>query len=118
MNLEPTTVTRMAATLPNLVGIKDSSGKLQQTIEYIRQCPPTFRVFQGRDELLHESFKQGAIGGVAATGNVALELVMEVYRAHEAAMPRAARRRKRSSPCCAMLLRSAHSRRCSRPPWR
>jgi 4-hydroxy-tetrahydrodipicolinate synthase len=85
VNLEPATVVRMATTLPNLVGIKDSSGKLQQTLEYIKQCPSTFRVFQGRDELLHPSFKGGAVGGVAATGNVAPELVMEIYKAHQAA---------------------------------
>lgn len=82
VNLEPQTVVRMATTLPNLVGIKDSSGKLEQTVEYIRRCPRTFRVFQGRDELLHPSFKKGAVGGVAATGNVAPEVVMDVYRAH------------------------------------
>ncbi len=84
VNLEPSTVARMAVTLPNLVGIKDSSGKLQQTIEYIRMTPRTFRVFQGRDELIHESFKHGTIGAVAATGNVAPEVVMDVYEAHVA----------------------------------
>ena len=82
VNLEAQTVARMAATLPNLVAIKDSSGKLQQTIEYIRTTPRTFAIFQGRDELIHESFKQGTVGAVAAVGNVAPEVVMDIYAAH------------------------------------
>jgi len=80
VNLAPATVARLAA-IDNLVGIKDSSGNLAQTAEYVSETPNDFAVFQGRDDLFFPSLAMGAVGGVAATGNVAPELVVELYEA-------------------------------------
>jgi 4-hydroxy-tetrahydrodipicolinate synthase len=78
VNLEPVTVARLAA-IPNLVGIKDSSGNLGQTGDYISQCPRSFSVFQGRDDLFYPSLAIGAVGGIAAIGNVVPEAVVDLY---------------------------------------
>jgi 4-hydroxy-tetrahydrodipicolinate synthase len=80
VNLEPATVARLAA-IDNLVGIKDSSGNLAQTAEYVNETPDGFAVFQGRDDLFFPALTMGAVGGVAATGNVAPELAVELYTA-------------------------------------
>ncbi len=67
------------AQLPNIVGIKDSSGDLELTAEYIRVAPPAFSVLIGRDTLIYAGLLHGAKGGIAATGNVAPALVVSIY---------------------------------------
>lgn len=74
------TVARLAE-LKNIVGIKDSSGDLQLTLEYLRLCPPGFAVLQGRDTLIYSSLEFGAAGAVPATGNVAPRLCVELFEA-------------------------------------
>jgi 4-hydroxy-tetrahydrodipicolinate synthase len=80
VNLEPATVARLSE-IENLVGIKDSSGNLGQTADYINLCRPGFAVFQGRDDIIFPSLVLGAVGGVAAEGNVAPELCVDMYHA-------------------------------------
>jgi 4-hydroxy-tetrahydrodipicolinate synthase len=80
VSLGPDTLARLAG-LPNLAGIKDSSGNLALTAEYINQTPDSFAVFQGSDDLFYPSLAMGAVGGIAATGNVAPEIVVELYEA-------------------------------------
>src|SRR5947209_8448439 len=49
LSIEPDTAAKLAQ-VPNIVGIKDSSGDLQNTIEIIRNTPrETFSVLNGRD---------------------------------------------------------------------
>jgi len=80
VNLEPATMARLAE-IENLAGIKDSSGNIGQTADYITLCPPGFAVFQGRDDMIFPSMVLGAVGGVAAEGNVAPEMCVELYDA-------------------------------------
>jgi len=80
LNLEPATVARLSE-LDNLVGIKDSSGDIGQTADYITLCHPDFAVFQGRDDMIFASMVLGAVGGVAAEGNVAPEMCVDLYNA-------------------------------------
>src|SRR6266516_4814942 len=51
VKIDPDTVARLAE-IPNIHGIKDSSGDLQNTNEYIRVVPDRFSVLQGRDTLI------------------------------------------------------------------
>jgi len=44
------TVARLAQ-VPNILAVKDSSGDLQNTCEYIRVVPERFSVLMGRDTL-------------------------------------------------------------------
>ena len=71
-------VTRLAA-VDNVVGIKDSSGDLATTAAYINATPPSFRVFAGRDTLVLGTLLYGGAGSVAATGNVAPGLLVQVF---------------------------------------
>src|SRR6059058_5691990 len=59
------TVARLAE-IPNILGIKDSSGDLQNTVEYIRVVPERFSVMMGRDTLIFPAMLYGARGAVPA----------------------------------------------------
>ena len=75
------TVAKLAE-LPNIVGIKDSSGDLQNLIEYVRVTPrDKFAVFQGRDTLIVPALQFGAAGAVPGTCNIAPELCVGLYAA-------------------------------------
>src|SRR5262249_24482886 len=55
------TLARLAE-IPNIVGVKDSSGDLQNTAEYIRVVPDRFNVMIGRDTLISYGLMAGARG--------------------------------------------------------
>ncbi len=78
LSIEPDTVARLAE-LPNIIGIKDSSGDLQNTIEIIRRVPPQFSVLNGRDTLIAAALMFGAKGAIPASCNIAPEFCVEIY---------------------------------------
>ncbi len=80
VKIDVDTVGRLAE-IPNILGIKDSSGDLQNTNEYLRVVPDRFSVLQGRDTLIWQSMMFGARGAVPATANVAPRLVVDIYEA-------------------------------------
>jgi 4-hydroxy-tetrahydrodipicolinate synthase len=81
VRLDIDTVARLAE-VPNVVGIKDSSGDLQNLIEYVRVTPrEKFAVFQGRDTLIVPALQFGAAGSVPGTANIAPELCVGLYEA-------------------------------------
>ena len=68
----------------NIVGIKDSSGNVHITAEYIRNIASSdFKVFAGRDTLILGSLVYGAVGAVASTANVVPELVASICKHFE-----------------------------------
>jgi 4-hydroxy-tetrahydrodipicolinate synthase len=67
------------AEIPNIVGVKDSSGDLQNTIEYLRVVPERFSVMMGRDTLIYPALIFGARGAVPATGNIAPRILVDIY---------------------------------------
>jgi 2-dehydro-3-deoxy-D-pentonate aldolase len=80
VKIDVDTVARLAQ-LPNVLGIKDSSGDLQNTNEYLRVVPERFAVLQGRDTLIFASLVCGAKGAVPASANVAPALCVAIYEA-------------------------------------
>lgn len=79
LSIEPETVAKLAE-VPNIVGIKDSSGDLQNTIEILRQTPrDKFSVLNGRDTLIHAALQAGAQGAIPASCNIAPELCVGIY---------------------------------------
>src|SRR5437660_12571635 len=78
VKIDVDTVARLAE-IPNILGIKDSSGDLQNTNEYIRVVPDRFSVLQGRDTLIYQSLIFGARGAVPATANVAPRILVDIY---------------------------------------
>ncbi len=68
-NLEPATALRLAE-LPNVIGIKESSGSINQITDLITQAPPHFRVFAGDDSLTLPVIALGGYGVVSVASNV------------------------------------------------
>src|SRR4030042_3148273 len=73
-----------ASKVENIVGIKDSSGDLSLTAEYIRRTDETFSVLAGRDTLIYGTLCYGGKGAIAATANVAPKVIVEIYEAFQA----------------------------------
>jgi len=69
------------AEVDNIVGIKDSSGDLTLTAEYIRRTGDDFHVLMGRDTLIYGALLYGAAGSIAASANVKPALLVEIYDA-------------------------------------
>jgi 4-hydroxy-tetrahydrodipicolinate synthase len=80
LSIEPETVAKLAE-ISNIIGIKDSSGDLQNTIEIIRRVPAGFSVLNGRDTLIAAALMFGCRGAIPASCNVAPELCVGIYHA-------------------------------------
>jgi 4-hydroxy-tetrahydrodipicolinate synthase len=79
VNLAAATVAKLAE-VPNIVGIKDSSGDFTLTGEYLRLTRgKDFHVLLGRDTLIYAGLCYGATGSIAACANVAPRLVADIY---------------------------------------
>ena len=73
-------VDELAHNVANIVGMKDTSGDITQTAEFIRRTRDIgFKVFGGKDTLLYASMCHGAVGGVCTAGNFMPELIADVY---------------------------------------
>jgi len=81
VNLSVDLVVRLSK-VDNIVGIKDSSGDMTLTAEYIRRTSGDFSVLAGRDTLIYGTLSYGGKGAIAATANVAPKLVVEIYEAY------------------------------------
>lgn len=73
-NLLPATVARLAE-IPNIVGIKESSGNMVQIVDVISSVPRGFRVLSGDDAYALPTIDAGAVGIVSVASNVAPKLV-------------------------------------------
>jgi dihydrodipicolinate synthase/N-acetylneuraminate lyase len=67
----PTGLVAEFSRYPNLVGIKDSRGKLGLLGELVEQCPDDFQVMVGSGALLYGALETGAVGGIVAVGLMA-----------------------------------------------
>jgi 4-hydroxy-tetrahydrodipicolinate synthase len=68
-NLEPATIFRLAQDAPNIEGVKESSGNLQQIAELIYLMPPGFTVLAGDDLMTLPVIALGGAGVVSVASN-------------------------------------------------
>lgn len=79
VHIKPETVAKLAD-IKNIIGIKDSTGDLTVTEEYIRlTSDKDFNVFIGRDTMILAALVYGAVGAVAATANIAPKICTDIY---------------------------------------
>ena len=78
VGISPKLISRLSE-IENIVGIKDSSGDVQLTMQYIDQTADDFAILMGRDTLIYVGLLIGAKGAIAATGNVVPGLVAQIY---------------------------------------
>lgn len=70
--------------IPNIVGIKDTSGDVTYHRRLITETPAEFSVLQGSTELALNALDTGADGIIAGPANVFPAVLAEVYNAHQA----------------------------------
>jgi 4-hydroxy-tetrahydrodipicolinate synthase len=68
-NLEPATILRLAQDVPNIRGVKESSGNLQQIAELIHLLPQSFTVLAGDDLMALPVIALGGAGLVSVASN-------------------------------------------------
>ena len=78
VNLANDTLLRLAE-LPNIVGVKDSSGSIAQSLELLRLRPEGFAVMTGEDASFYTLLAHGADGGILASAHVHTEWFVDVY---------------------------------------
>ena len=70
VNMLAQTALRIAREVPNIVGIKEASGMLQQCREIIEGAPEGFSVLSGDDDMTFEIIRAGGHGVVSVASNV------------------------------------------------
>jgi 4-hydroxy-2-oxoglutarate aldolase len=78
LNMAVETVARLAEH-PNVAGIKDSSGNVDQLTRIIHDTPDNFIVLSGAAGVLHPALTVGADGAILGLSNVVPELSVEVF---------------------------------------
>ncbi len=82
-DLLPETAERLAG-IPNIIGIKEASGKLERVREIRARCGERLDVYSGEDAIALESMLLGARGVISVTANVAPRLMHEMCAAARA----------------------------------
>jgi 4-hydroxy-tetrahydrodipicolinate synthase len=77
VNLANDTLLRLAEHR-NIVGVKDSSGSIAQSLELLAMKPPGFSVLTGEDALYFTMLCNGADGGILAAAHLATDRFVEV----------------------------------------
>ncbi|MEG2336901.1 MAG: 4-hydroxy-tetrahydrodipicolinate synthase [Bacteroidales bacterium] len=70
VNMEVSTILRLANEVENLVAIKEASGNLLQIMDVIHNKPANFKVFSGDDAMTFSILALGGDGVISTTANV------------------------------------------------
>ncbi|MGK7889067.1 MAG: 4-hydroxy-tetrahydrodipicolinate synthase [Leptolyngbyaceae cyanobacterium] len=81
-NLEPETVARLAAH-PNIVGIKEASGSLDQASQIRQLTDPIFSIYSGDDSLTLPLLSVGGQGVVSVASHLVGNHLQDMIQAHE-----------------------------------
>lgn len=69
VNMTAQTMVRLANDCPQIVGVKEASGSLEQVDEIIKNKPDSFDVISGDDALTFSMVASGAVGVISVIGN-------------------------------------------------
>ncbi len=78
-NMENRTIRRLAE-LPNIIGLKDSCGSLEQSMELLLDRPPDFSILTGHDTHYFTDLALGADGGILASAHLKTGGFVDMYR--------------------------------------
>jgi 4-hydroxy-tetrahydrodipicolinate synthase len=76
---ESSSATRLPGELPNIAGVKDSSGNVQQSLDLLRRRPNGFAVLTGEDAYYYTMLANGADGGILASAHLETPRFVEVH---------------------------------------
>jgi 4-hydroxy-tetrahydrodipicolinate synthase len=78
VNIENKTIYKLAE-IKNIIGMKDSSGNLKQTMELLLGPPSNFKVFAGDDVLFYSMLELGAVGAILASAHILPNKFVDIY---------------------------------------
>lgn len=81
VNLQAATTLRVANSCPNVVAIKEASGKIDQIEEIVAAAPEGFEVLSGDDAITFELISIGAVGVISVIGNACPKEFSHMVRA-------------------------------------
>jgi len=76
--IEPDTLLRLAADVPNIVGVKDATGDFQMATRIIAESPPDFEVYSGDDWATFPLVALGANGVISVAAHLAGERMRDM----------------------------------------
>jgi 4-hydroxy-2-oxoglutarate aldolase len=77
--------------VPNIAGLKESSGKMEFVNSVLRKVRPGFRVLVGAVSIFYDALCAGAVGGVLGQANFAASMCVGLYQAFLHRHPKEAR---------------------------
>jgi 4-hydroxy-tetrahydrodipicolinate synthase len=81
VNMLPETVRRLAE-VPNIVGLKEATGQMDQMSELSRILPPDFYIYSGEDSLLYPLMALGAHGLIGVSSHLAGKRIQRMLELH------------------------------------
>ncbi len=81
VNMTAETTLKIAEEIPNVVGIKESSGNLVQVMEIIRNRPDGFKVYSGDDSFAFPIILAGGDGVISVASNEVPDLMKQLVSA-------------------------------------
>ncbi|MDF2611971.1 MAG: dapA4 [Lachnospiraceae bacterium] len=78
VNIENETIHKLAE-LKNIVGLKDASGDIKQTMSLLMDPPKDFSILTGEDILFYLTLTMGGQGGILASSHLKTEQFVDVY---------------------------------------
>ena len=81
-NIDPATLVKLAA-IPNVIGVKEASGNIQQMCEICRAVPPDFIVLSGDDAITLPLMAVGGRGVISVASNEAPRQMSQMVEAAE-----------------------------------
>jgi 4-hydroxy-tetrahydrodipicolinate synthase len=80
-NIEPDLMAKLASDLKNIVGVKESSGSLEQMLRIKELCPKNFLLISGDDALTLPVLGVGGVGVISVAANIVPRDVVAVIDA-------------------------------------
>jgi len=81
VNVETDTLARLAKDCPNIVGVKEASGSLDQMTQVVLACGPDFSVLSGDDNITLPLMSVGGRGVISVVANIVPREVAEMTHA-------------------------------------
>lgn len=78
VNIKTETVLRLACDCPNIIGVKEASGNIDQVKAIVAEKPESFIVLSGDDHLTLSFMKEGAEGVISVIGNAYPDLFSQM----------------------------------------
>ena len=96
------------AQVPNVIGVKEASGDLDQIARVIEEAPSTYRVWSGDDQMTLPILGVGGYGGICVVSHLTGIQMRELIRAHvDGRVAEAARIHRRLLPLMKTLMTAA-----------